>query len=984
MSDESVKVPLLAPDTDFREATVHWRTLTNNGGQTFDVLSSTSDGDGDTLTLSVSSATASAGGQVSIVNGGKSILIVHNNWVGKETVSFSISDGIQSSSATITLDSSNNSPVANNEAYSYHWRSIASGVTLTPNAISNDSDPDGDPISYSSVGNFFSLGGSATISNGNIVYTPPAFTIGVDNFNYVITDTQTSSSATISVTMTNTAPTGSTITQSVLWSKTTLLNAVCTDVDSDPITQYSLSSQPQEGSFQISSTTGSGTYSPIASKLHYTQTPASNGQYELVDSFGYSCSDGVSSGSGSFQVTVYNTPPVTHTDYYTFQRNRGIANTQSLNVIVNDTDPDGESISLQSHVTSSSGADVSVVNGQISYTPVPTFAGTDTLTYSITDGNLQTTGTVYVSMVNNPPVCSNLIETGLSKETTYKYYLSCSDVNGDPLSYNIPSTNTYQKGSVSLGNDQNGYYIAYTSNPRRSGNDVVTWTVSDGFVTVNYTLTVTIVNLAPNQVSPSFSYQQVTSNTVEPAWNMLNGVSDPDLGDSVSLQSFSSDTCGSAAGSFVVSGNNVDFTLAAGYYNTNPCNFKFTYSDNDIDNPLSVTATGSLTVQQKPNLPPVAVTDYFTVQQGQRFVAPVSQLLANDYDLENTTLIFNGIVCNDPGVTCIVPINLGHNDDQQYMSIDFGNENFSQLCGTLLYQYQIITPAGLTAIGSFSIQIVNCKCTNAKDIIFVLDGSSQTSNENFKEELQFAQNLVTKMLVSSNVWVGFVQFSDSASYDWGQRYGFTTEDAHGAVNKITKIQQFKSASGTSVVAGLLGAIDVGTQYGRNGVPKTVILITSSTPNSPCSCPDCQTTYSLYNGNQNNCSVSSQYYQQQQQYYQQTSSQLLTCNNCQWKVGEGDCSDSFGNYNNWCMPCADPRPIANLINSWTNPQWRIVSIINGHLPDPVTSVLKQCGYTSGNGDSNYSWKFDDLGEESDGTNSISNILDNACSHGCGDH
>jgi len=54
--------------------------------------------------------------------------------------------------------------------------------------LTNDSDPDGYPLSLYSVNATSGLGGAVTTNNGWVFYTPPAGGTNADSFSYVITD----------------------------------------------------------------------------------------------------------------------------------------------------------------------------------------------------------------------------------------------------------------------------------------------------------------------------------------------------------------------------------------------------------------------------------------------------------------------------------------------------------------------------------------------------------------------------------------------------------------------------------------------------------------------------------------------------------------------------------------------------------------------------------------------------------------------------
>jgi len=94
--------------------------------------------------------------------------------------------------------SENKSPKANNDSMD--------ALINTPTELSvdklllNDSDPDGDPISFNSVDIKTTQGGKILFSNKSLTYTPPTDFLGVDLFSYIIQDSSgNNASGTVSV-----------------------------------------------------------------------------------------------------------------------------------------------------------------------------------------------------------------------------------------------------------------------------------------------------------------------------------------------------------------------------------------------------------------------------------------------------------------------------------------------------------------------------------------------------------------------------------------------------------------------------------------------------------------------------------------------------------------------------------------------------------------------------------------------------------------
>ncbi|MBC8371400.1 MAG: tandem-95 repeat protein, partial [Planctomycetes bacterium] len=147
----------------------------------FDVMSNDSDPDGDVISLF--SVTTPTNG-VSVIVGSQIQYTPNAGFVGSDSFSYQLEDafGDQDSAVVdVTVVSTNNAPVAVDDN-----ASVAENGMVTIDALSNDSDPDGDVISIVSVNT--PLNGTALIVSGQIEYTPLSNYVGADSFTYVIED----------------------------------------------------------------------------------------------------------------------------------------------------------------------------------------------------------------------------------------------------------------------------------------------------------------------------------------------------------------------------------------------------------------------------------------------------------------------------------------------------------------------------------------------------------------------------------------------------------------------------------------------------------------------------------------------------------------------------------------------------------------------------------------------------------------------------
>ena len=119
-------------------------------------------------------------------------------------------------------------------------------------------------------------------------------------------------------------------------------------------------------------------------KIEYRPTAG----YSGTDSFTYTISDGNGgSATATVNVTVQsisnNNPPIARDDEAKTPKGKAI----EIFVLSNDSDPDGDSLSVVSIDPPEHGSAVNNPNNSITYTPDDGFKGTDYFTYTISDGN---------------------------------------------------------------------------------------------------------------------------------------------------------------------------------------------------------------------------------------------------------------------------------------------------------------------------------------------------------------------------------------------------------------------------------------------------------------------------------------------------------------------------------------------------------------------------------------------------------------------
>ncbi len=315
-----------------------------------------------------------------------------------------------------------------------------------------------------------------------------------------------------------------------------------------------------------------------------------------------------------------NRPPVAANDSYAVLPG---SSDNLFEVLANDSDPDGDSLAIASVAPPAQGT-ASLSGNRVSYAPRSGFTGTDSFTYTVSDGKGGTasaTVTVSVQAPNRPPLAANdsyEVLTG-SSGNLFAVLANDSDPDGDSLS--ISAVSTPAQGTANLSNGQ----VSYTPAAGFSGADSFSYTISDGHggsATATVSVTVRASNRPPVANADSYA---VASGSSGNSFDVLANDSDPD-GNTLTITSVGTPAHGVAT----VSGNRVLYTPAAGYSGSD--SFSYTISDG-----LGGTATAlvSVSVGAAGNRPPVANDDFYTVYS---FSPVVMRVLDNDFDPDGDRL----------------------------------------------------------------------------------------------------------------------------------------------------------------------------------------------------------------------------------------------------------------------------------------------------------------------------------------------------------
>lgn len=358
---------------------------------------------------------------------------------------------------------------------------------VTIDVLSNDIDPDSD-LTVASVSDT-ALGATVEIAaDGGVRYTPPADVSGTDTFSYNVTDGFDSDTATVTVTIdaVNDAPNALDDTVSTVEDQSVEIGVLANDVDVDSnLTVTGVSDVSDGAEVEIGED----------SRLRYTPPADWNG----TDTFTYTMSDGELTDTATVTVNVAaaNDSPMAQDDTATTDEDQSIA----IDVIANDTDTDNAELALTG-VSESTALGGTVVRGEtpntVLYTPPADTSGTDTFTYTVTDGEEIDTGmvTVTINPVNDPPVAE---DDGFVTEEDTPVQLDPLDNDRDidsEIFLLSADAETEFGGTLEV---TKGGAVDYTPPENEFGTDSFSYTVSDGEFEDTATVNIQIfeVNDAP-------------------------------------------------------------------------------------------------------------------------------------------------------------------------------------------------------------------------------------------------------------------------------------------------------------------------------------------------------------------------------------------------------------------------------------------------------------------------------------------------------
>ena len=246
--------------------------------------------------------------------------------------------------------------------------------------------------------------------------------------------------------------------------------------------------------------------------------------YTGTDSFGYKVSDShrISSTAATDTITVV-ADPVANTDaLVVVEATPGNPTTASLDPRTNDTFPSGFPLTVTNAADGAHGAtSVNTAGTLVTYQPAYNYLGTDSFTYTVSDGASGTaTGTVNVTVAQPPSAnpdsvlpAQNVPAVNFDPRTN-----DPADPNGGTLSIATVASPTTHGGTVT---NNGGTSLTYTPASGFTGTDTFTYTVKDtlGLTSAATTITATVMAYSPpTAVNDNMIIDDQGSGTITPAF----------------------------------------------------------------------------------------------------------------------------------------------------------------------------------------------------------------------------------------------------------------------------------------------------------------------------------------------------------------------------------------------------------------------------------------------------------------------------------
>ncbi len=544
------------------------------------------------------------------------------------------------------------------------------------NVAANDTDPESGILTVKTKPVKAPANGTVELNaDGTFTYTPNKEFAGTDSFDYQICDNgipNLCSIATASFTINpvNDAPVALNDTDNTAQNTATSGNVLNNDYDKEnsPLTVKTVPITPPSNGVLILNADGTYSYTP-------------NNNFNGIDTFTYEvCDNGAptattacSQATVTIAVGSANKAPVATNDVESINEGASL----SANVLSNDTDPEGNTLEVNTipTIAPSNGTLTLNTDGSYVYTPNVGFFGTDTFSYQVCDDGTPSqcaegTVSITVNEINEAPVASNDSFSGPVDTVVGGNVLdNDSDPDGNALSVNIAFP-TSLSGSGSLGINANGTF-AYEPAVGETGTITFEYQVCDNYSPQLCSVaTVTIIIGAANNPPVADNDEATVNEEAVLNESVIGNDFDPD-GDALTYTLVTP-----LAGLTFNADGSYAYSPAADFNGT--VTFEYQVCDDDAI-PLCTNALVTITVSPT-NDAPVASADPLEVMDEDNILNSTLTDLVTDVDDAPPNLTYSILDGNTAAANGMLIINA----DGMYTFAP--NANFN---GSVTFEYQV-------------------------------------------------------------------------------------------------------------------------------------------------------------------------------------------------------------------------------------------------------------------------------------------------------